>query len=281
MLDRERPEIVSVCTRAADRCGPTLDAVAAGARALLLEKHLSATLGEADAMVGAAERARIPVVMNFTFRLYPPVRALAGAVSAGRIGEIRSIVCYPGPLMVHSGVHFFDLCRFFGAGDPVCAIGRLDGDPDTSDPPGSAYIEFDRGVRAYVDARARAAHGYVEVHGSRGVARVGNDADATVGLWTLPPPVAPVDAFYQRALQPAGWTPPADEDGSVRAGRNITRRCVDEVVACLDENREPVSSIRDGLWAQEMAAAIHASHRLNGRPVGIPVEDRNLRLNAV
>jgi predicted dehydrogenase len=281
MLDRENPDIVSICTRAADRHGPTLDAVAAGARALLLEKHLSATLDEADAMVAAAERAKIPVVMNLTFRLYRPVQALAAAVRDGRIGDLRSIVCYPGPLMVHSGVHFFDLCRLFGAGDPLRAVGRLDGDPDGLDPPGSAYIEFAGDVRAYVDARARAAHSYMEVHGTSGVARVGNDADATVGLWSVPPPVAPVDAFYQPRLQPAVWTPPIDEDGSVRNGRNITRRCVDEIVACLDEGREPIASIRDGLWAQEMAAAIHTSHRAGGRPVEIPVGDRRLRLNAI
>jgi predicted dehydrogenase len=281
MLDRERPDIVSVCTRAADRCRPTLDAIAAGPRALLLEKHLSATLEEADAMVAAAERARIPIVMNFTFRFYRPVAALAAAVRGGRIGELRSIVCYPGPLMVHSGVHFFDLCRFFGAGDPVRAVGRLDGDPDAGDPPGSAYIEFAGGVRAHVDARARAAHGYMEVHGTAGIARVGNDADAAVAIWTVAPPVGAAEAVYQRPPQPAAWTPPIDEEGSIRAGRNITRRCVDEVVACLDEGREPIASIRDGYWAQEVAAAIHASHRGGGGPVEIPVADRRLRLNAI
>jgi predicted dehydrogenase len=284
MLDRERPDIVSVCTRAADRCAPTLDAIAAGARALLLEKHLSATLDEADAMVAAVERAKIPAVVNFTFRFYRPVQALADVVRGGRIGDLRTIVCYPGPLMVHSGAHFFDLCRFFGAGDPVRAVGRLEGDPDVGDPPGSAYIEFATGVRAYVDARARATHGYMEIHGTTGIARVGNDADAAVGLWTVPPPAAPADAFYQRPPQPMAWTPPVDEEGSIRAGRNVTRRCIDDVVACLDEGGEgrgPIASIRDGLWAQEVAAAIHTSHRLGGRPVDIPVADRGLRLNAI
>ncbi len=281
MLERERPDIVSVCTKAADRSGPTLDAIAAGSRALLLEKHLSASLAEADAMLAAGERAGIPMIVNLTFRFATGVRALAERVRSGAIGDLRTIICYPGPLLVHSGVHFFDLCRFFGAGEARMVFGRLDGDPGSADPPGSGYIEFHSGVRAYVDARRRAAHGYMELHGAEGVARVGNDADCAVHLWRVPPPAGQADHFYQPALRPADWTPPPDEDGGIGYGRNINRWCIDEVVACLDDGRSPVASARDCLLAQEMAAAMHVSHRNGGRPVDLPLADRDLRLNAV
>ena len=281
MLEREHPDIVSVCTRAADRYQPTLDAIASGARALLLEKHLSASIAEADAIVAAGDRARIPLVVNLTFRFATGVQALAERVRSGAIGALRTISCYPGPLLVHSGVHFFDLCRYFGAGEARRVFGRLDGDPGAADPPGSGYIEFDSGVRAHVDARSRATHGYMEFHGAEGVARVGNDAECTVHLWRVPPPAGEVDQFYQPVLQPAGWTAPTDEDGSIRRGRNINRRCIDEVVACLDDGRTPMASARDCLLAQEMAAAMHASHRAGGRLVELPLADRDLRLNAV
>ncbi len=281
LLEREHPDIVSVCTRAADRCGPTLDAIAAGSRALLLEKHLSASLAEADAMVAASDRAGIPLIVNLTFRFATWVQALAERVRSGAIGELRTIVCYPGPLLVHSGVHFFDLCRFFGAGEARKVFGRLEGDPASADPPGSGYIEFDSGVRAYVDARKRAVHGYMEFHGTEGVARMGGDAECTVRLWRVPPPAGPADYAYQPALQPAAWSPPADEDGSIGYGRNINRRCIDEVVGCLDEGRTPIASARDCLLAQEMAAAMHASHLAGGRLIDLPLADRDRRFNAI
>jgi len=281
MLDRERPDIVSLCTRAVDRVGPTLDAIAARPRALLLEKHLSASLAEADAIVTAGERARIPLIVNLTFRFATGVQALAERVRGGAIGAVRTVICYPGPLLVHSGVHFFDLCRYFGAGEARRVFGRLDGDAAATDPPGSGYIEFDSGVRAHVDARSRATHGYMEFHGTQGVARVSNDAECTVHQWRVPPPAGEVDRFYQPVLQPAGWTAPVDEDGSIRRGRNINRRCIDEVVACLDDDRTPTASARDCLLAQEMAAAMHVSHRAGGRLIELPLADRDLRLNAV
>jgi predicted dehydrogenase len=280
MLERERPDIVSICTRAADRIGPTLDAIASGPRAMLLEKHLSASLAEGDAIVGAGDRARIPVIVNLTFRYAAGVAALAERVRGGAIGALRTVVCYPGALLVHSGVHFFDLCRLFGTGEARRVFGRLDGDP-SGDPPGSGYIEFDSGARAYVDARSRATHGYMEFHGAEGVARVGNDAECSVHLWRVPAAAGDVDRFYQPVLQPASWRAPADEDGSIRDGRNINRRCIDDVVACLDTGRAPAASAHDCLLAQEMAVAMHVSHAEGGRLVDLPLPDRGLRLNAI
>jgi predicted dehydrogenase len=285
LLAHTTPDIVSICTRAVDRPSPTLDAVAAGAKALLLEKHLSASLAEADQMLAAVEGAGIPAVVNHSFRFDSGVRALADAVRAGKIGPLRSVVCYPGARLVHSGVHFFDLIRYFGAGEPVSVFGRLEADPETDDDPaGSGYVELDSGARAYIDARSRASHGYLELHGVGGVARVGNDASCTVQVWSLPPSRATVDAFYQPPLRDDGWRPSAndgDETGSIAFGRNINRLCLDEIVACLDDDRAPKSSIRDGLIAQEIATAIHHSHRLGGRLLPLPLTDRGLRLRAI
>ena len=281
MLEHEHPDIISVCTRAADRYQPTLDAIASGGRALLLEKHLSTSLAEADAIVAAGDSARIPLIVNLTFRFATGVQALAERVRSGAIGALRTVICYPGPLLVHSGIHFFDLCRYVGAGEATRVFGRLDDDPTAADPPGSGYIEFDSGVRVHVDARARATHGYMEFHGSQGVARVGNDAECTVHVWRVPPSASQVDQFYQPLLEPARWTAPTDDDGSIRRGRNINRRCIDEVVACLDDGRAPMASAQDCLLAQEMAAAMHASHLSGGRLIDLPLADRDLRLNAV
>jgi predicted dehydrogenase len=281
MLARERPDVVSICTRAADRFRPTMDAIAARPKAILLEKHLSATLAEADAVVLAGAAAQVPLVVNLTLRFAASVRALVDVIRGGAVGELRSVVCYPGPLLVHSGIHFFDLCRFLGAGEATRAFGRLDGDPDTADPPGSGYLEFSGGVRAYVDARGRAAHGYMEIHGTNGIARVGSDEDCTVTCWRVPDSADPARGYYQPIPEPVRWAPAGSEDGSIRRGRNINRWCVDEVVACADTGREPVASARDCLLAQEMAVAMHVSHRMGGRLVDLPLRDRDYHLNAI
>lgn len=283
LLAAHKPDVVSICTRAVDRPAPTLAAVAAGVRGLLLEKHLSASLDEADQMATAVSAAGIPAVVNHSFRYDGGVRALAAAVREGAIGELRSIVCYPGARLVHSGVHFFDLFRYFGAGEPVAVFGRLEGDPETDDDPaGSGYVEFDSGVRAYIDARSRATHGYLELHGTGGVARLGNDAAITVSAWTLPPPASPVDKVYQPPLRRSGWAPPpTDGHDSIRQGRNVNRAYFDDLVACLDGAPAPRSTIHDGIVAQEIAAAIHQSHRAGGRLIPLSQVDRSLRLRAI
>jgi predicted dehydrogenase len=191
-------------------------------------------------------------------------------------------VAYPGARLVHSGVHFFDLFRFFGAGEPVAVFGRLETGADDDDPPGSGYVEFTSGIRAYIDARSRVAHGYLELHGTTGVARVGNDASCTMALWDLPPATSPTDRFYQPRLQPGMWRR-GDYPGAERLtdGRNITNLCVDEVLACLDEHRPSISSLEDGLRAQEIATAIYVSHQAGGQLVRLPLPQRDLALRAI
>ncbi len=283
LLAAHNPDIVSVCTRAVDRPAPTLAAIEAGVRGLLLEKHLAGSLAEADQMAAAVKEAGIPAVVNHSFRYDGGVRALAAAVREGAIGSLRSIVCYPGARLVHSGIHFFDLFRYFGAGEPVAVFGRLEGDPDTDDDPaGSGYVEFDTGVRAYIDARPRATHGYLELHGTEGVARLGNDAAITVNTWALPPPASPVDTVYQPPLRRTGWAPPpTDGRDSIRQGRNVNEAFVNDLVICLDGGSGPEATIEDGIMAQEIAAAIHQSHREGGRLIQLSRVDRSLRLRAI
>lgn len=57
MLDKERPEIVSICTWPPLHAEMTIAAAEAGVKAIICEKPMAISLGEADAMSVACERA--------------------------------------------------------------------------------------------------------------------------------------------------------------------------------------------------------------------------------
>ena len=61
MLERERPDIVSICTSARPRARILQDVLAAGqsVRAIWAEKPISISLAEADAMIDACRRAGV------------------------------------------------------------------------------------------------------------------------------------------------------------------------------------------------------------------------------
>src|ERR671931_12987 len=64
MLDREKPDVVSVCTSARPRPGIVADCARAGVRAILAEKPIAFSLAEADAMVELCREHGVRLAVN-------------------------------------------------------------------------------------------------------------------------------------------------------------------------------------------------------------------------
>jgi predicted dehydrogenase len=85
MLERHRPDLVSVCLPNEAHYEPTLRLLRAGVP-LLLEKPLVFSLDEADVLV--AEAAGKFVGINFNHRYAKPVRLAAAALARGDLGRL-------------------------------------------------------------------------------------------------------------------------------------------------------------------------------------------------
>ena len=112
MLEKERPEIVSVCTNARARPG-VVTAIAAmdvGVRAIWTEKPIAISLAEADAMVEGCRRAGIKLAINNLRRWHPWFNKARELIDAGEIGRILQVNVYQrGSLSATS--HVLDLPR--------------------------------------------------------------------------------------------------------------------------------------------------------------------------
>jgi myo-inositol 2-dehydrogenase/D-chiro-inositol 1-dehydrogenase len=87
MLERERPDLVTVCLPNEEHFEPTLALLRSGV-ALLVEKPLVFELEQADALLAEAERQGTFFAINFNHRFALPVRMAADAVAAGRLGAL-------------------------------------------------------------------------------------------------------------------------------------------------------------------------------------------------
>ncbi len=90
MLERVRPDVVVVMTPHPFHARIVIDSLAAGAH-LLCEKPMAVHVGEADAMIEAAERAGRLLAINLQFRHRPEVRAAKRLIAEGRLGELQRI----------------------------------------------------------------------------------------------------------------------------------------------------------------------------------------------
>lgn len=275
MLERERPELVSIAMRHADQHHEIgLACLRAGAH-LYVEKPFTRSPAESDELLREADRRNLRIAVAHTMRRMPQLVRLRQAVRDGRLGDLRELRAYGkqdaragGEDLMVLGTHLFDLFRCF-CGDPhwVTAEVRWQGRDlaitdrrQVADHVGwvagdqvFAQFGFADGVRATFtsDGRLRetAGHWGIELHGSRGLARINCDMAPNVFVRTNSPWAATGRVDTWSPLDPA-LSGPAPEHN---------QGPVDDWLEAVAKGREPECSGRNGAWAVEMVAGVYAA----------------------
>lgn len=124
MLDRARPQVVSVCTGNKAHLQPTLESLEAGAN-VFVEKPMAFTLEEARSMVEGSRRTGMALGVNFNHRFSQPYKRALGWLRDGSIGVPAYLTMkFAGSLykelndpyaqLIETQGHSFDLLRLFG-----------------------------------------------------------------------------------------------------------------------------------------------------------------------
>ena len=87
MLEKIRPDAVSICTPNGLHAPTTIAALTAGAH-VLVEKPMAMNAREAQAMISAAKRHRRKLVIGFQHRFEPKTQFIKNAVEAGQLGKV-------------------------------------------------------------------------------------------------------------------------------------------------------------------------------------------------
>jgi predicted dehydrogenase len=120
MLERERPDVVSVATLEWDHEAPVLQSLAAGAH-VLCEKIMAHTLAVGEGMVAAAARANRQLGVNYNYRSVPAHCLIRAELAHQTFGPPALFTA-----LTHAYLwpHMLDLIRYF-FGDPVEVSGTL------------------------------------------------------------------------------------------------------------------------------------------------------------
>jgi predicted dehydrogenase len=130
MLERECPDVISICTHHQLHAPMTIDAARIAApKGILCEKPIALDLESADAMIAACRESGTLLIVGHQRRFNDQYIAAHDAICAGKIGDVISVEAFGHPrssLLVDS-THTVDLVRFF-LGDPRGAwvVGQID-----------------------------------------------------------------------------------------------------------------------------------------------------------
>lgn len=168
LLDRAEVEVVLITTPTPLHAAQAQQAAATG-RHVLVEKPMAATWAEGLAMVRAAERAGITLLVGHSHSFDLPIRRMREIVASGDLGPVRMVNtwCYTdwmrrprrlaeldaalgGGVVLRQGAHQLDILRLLAGGRARSVRAQVfDWDPSR---PGlgahSSFIEFEGGVTA-------------------------------------------------------------------------------------------------------------------------------------
>lgn len=272
MLDKERPDLVSVATHAPLHAPITIAAAQSGVKGVLVEKAMATSVEEAEAMIAACQENRVRLLVNHPRRFHATFHRARQFLQEGKIGDLRMLAVTGYGKLMHNGSHAFDLLRDF-CGEVAWVTGDLKQTDDPGDPDGRAMIKMQNGVTAFLDFASGQPFEFI-FFGTEGRMVIDQFRDGVtlvnyepenpdeVGPWFRyrPKREARRHYFNKQPMQPP------------------MLRAVEELVTALDDGREPVSNGEDGLRCIETGIAAHLSALNGSASVHLPITDKRFQV---
>jgi predicted dehydrogenase len=296
MLEKEKPDLVTIGPRWTVRHREYLLAAAAYGAHGFIEKPVAVDVAEADDMVRAAEEKNLRWAIAFNFRVTAIVQhARRLIMEQGLIGDVLEVRGRGkeddragGEDLLVLGSHVFDLMRFFLGNAQWCSADIMAGQRpatradihEATEPLGPilgdrihATYGFPKGIIGYfASTRNQQGNGGrwgLDVYGSRGIVTIRQDGQGVPEVYLLRDPTwAPGGKSVKWETLPDA---PVVEYTRPEVERNAP--IVDDLIAAVREKRRPAVSLQDGRDSLEMVQAVYAAYFQGGR-VELPLKNR-------
>lgn len=298
MLEKEKPQIVSVADRWLDSHHDMAVACARAGASIFIEKPLCRTLQEADEMIAACDEHHVKCAITHQTRYSPRAKRVKSLIDDGRIGDVLEIRARGkeddrggGQDLMVLGTHAMDLMRYL-VGDALWCFARiwqngkraLPGDVRQGGE-GMGPVQGDRIAATYGflngtvgtfgthrAAKAVASKRYgLGIYGSKGVIQMSFGSLPAAFLLDDPTWMPGASKSEWQPITSAGIGKPEPlKDGGLGQGN---RWIADDLIAAIEKDRPPLGSIHDGRAALEMILAVYESHQQD-RPVDLPLKNR-------
>lgn len=273
MLEKEQPDVVSICTLSSSHLEMARAAVDTGVRGIFCEKPIADSLSAADEMIRVCAERGVVLMIDHQRRFDPAHQRLAQFVREGGLGRVQQGTCYYTAGAANTGTHLFDMLRLY-LGDVAWVSGRISSCPslNVADPNIDGWIGFANGATVALQALNVAGYTVFETTllGTKGRLRLGahgysaeyEEARASErysGYCELFPAALPIETKFTQELLTSGL-----------------RHLID----CVEQDASPVSSGQDGRAALEIIYALSQSALECGKRIELPLANASLTFSS-
>lgn len=288
LLSRDDVDVVSVCVPSGLHAEVGIEVAAAG-KHLIVEKPIDVSLDAADRLIEAAKAAGITVTVISQHRFDPGLIELRRLIDEGALGRLllgqaatkwyrsqsyydsaawRGTWSLDGGALMNQGIHYADLLRWcMGPVAEVHAVIATQAHDMEAEDCALAIVRFTSGAVGTITASTAVFPGFaqrLEISGTDGTVIVEDSAITYRGFrGELPDQGITGSSVLTGATVPAVAASAAD----LEIAAHVTQ--IADLLAALDEGREPLVTAADARATLELVGAVYASAR-DGRPVTLP-----------
>ncbi len=297
MIEKEKPDIVSVTTQSQFRAEPIIFAAENGVRGIYAEKALCASLDEADRIAAACRANNVAFNFGAERRYHDGFVRLRQAIERGDIGEPQfAFTFWVTDLMKHHSHSFDTVAMLLGDPEPVWVEGRLVEAGEPLDPgegrmgprEGTELTQRPMPIPSFDTAGNRFVPpgDIIYAEPVLGFARVGY-ADGTESVF-VPRQGGCEFEVHGSDGRACAWDGGNDfhvrrkanggivEETIWPKGESPTVVIIREIIRELDTGERTSGNIDRTLRITEAEIAVAHSHLQGGARVSLPVEDRSL-----
>ena len=288
MVERERPELVAICTESGKHAAIALDCIDAGCN-VVIEKPIALSLKDADEIIRRGRERGIKVCTSHQNRFNKSIAKIRDAVDKGRFGGMlygtahirwardwdyyhrapwRGTWEQDGGALMNQCIHNIDLLRWM-MGDEVDTVmgmtDRLAHDYISAEDLGVAIVRFKNGsygiIEGTTDVYPRNLEETLYLFGRKGTVKAGGTSVNKIEEWRFSDQLDEPDEVMRKY----GENPP-----------NIYgfghTPLYEDVIEAIEQDRDPYVTGEAGRNALELVLAIYKSQK-TGMPVKLPLDD--------
>lgn len=264
MIDKEKPDLVAICTRGELHAEMGTRVAESGVPMIYLEKAIACSMKEADMLLDACKKNNTLLNTGVLRRFNRQYRKARQLIESGEIGSIRSIVHYGATNLLHGHIHSVDTIMYLLGDSKAKSVWgellprntKIEDNRLNNDPSSIYQIEFENGVEAWT---INSGNWDFEVFGSGGSIK---STDNGVG-WVIKKP----------SSEKKGAT--AETPFPECEGPSATVYCLLDLIEAYEQGRQSLGNIEVTHHATEICLAIAESH-IQGKRVSMPIDNREL-----
>ncbi|HEX2946640.1 MAG TPA: Gfo/Idh/MocA family oxidoreductase [Clostridia bacterium] len=288
LLEKERPELVAICTESGRHGQIALDCIDAGCNTII-EKPIALSLAEADKIIARAEEKKVKVSACHQNRFNKSIQKIREAVEEKRFGRLlygtahirwnrgedyyrqapwRGTWEQDGGALMNQCIHNIDLLRWMMGGEITEVVGMTDKlahDYIDAEDLGMALIRFSNGSYGIIEGTTDIYPSNLEetlyLFGEKGTVKAGGKSVNIIEEWRFADGLEDPEEIKRKYNE----NPP----NVYGFGHSPLYADVIDAIKC---NRRPYVSAEDGRRALELVLAIYKS-AAESRSVRLPLDN--------